>query len=534
MTPEHDTKSHLRQNTALFLISTLLFVGVVAALWPFYKYYIDPDAISYLILVKDYLAGNYHQAINAFWSPMGCWLTVLCVHITGWPLVASAIFVNAIGGWATLVSGQFLFHKFRKNRLERWCFGLCMALFWAYVVYFQSFTDIWQCFYLTAGLNLLLNKSFEQKPLLWITVGALAALSYFSKAYSFYFFPLMILVVSGLKLKHIGQYHFKKHLTIVFVAGLTMLFLVSPWLYLLHEKYGIWTTSTAGTLNLTWWLEGYQNTKAGMEVLVPPPYSNSSIFYFEDPLLAQGHLVHFWDSPHLFLKFVARIGYNAFLWVTSSNLISPFYFAIWLLAIPLILKRTQKIFNNGHKILVIILLIFPLPYWLMTFDKGRYLWFTLPLCMIIGLVIFEKTITRFLPKLALRFLIPVFFFSFLVTPVLNLKEHFKDGYREHNIGQQMSTLNIRGSFVSNLSYADGYKILPAIAWFSKNAWYCHMLSQFSTKEILKEADHYKVKYYFYFFEGTGEDYQLTDENNHPYPEVTGGHIPGLKVFQLRE
>jgi len=533
MTPEQYSKPQSFQKFTVFFVATLLFAGAVGALWPFYKYYIDPDAISYLILVKDYLAGNYHQAVNAFWSPMGCWLTVIWVQLTGWPLFASAIFVNALGGWATLISGQFLFHKFRKSRMERWCFGLCMALFWAYVVYIQSFTDIWQCFYLTAGLNLLLKKDFEQKPLLWILAGALAALSYFSKAYSFYFFPLMILVVSGLKLKQVQQYRFRKHLSIVLVAGLTMLVIAAPWLYLLHEKYGVWTTSTAGQLNLTWWLEGTQKTKPGMEVLVPPPYKNTSIFYFEDPLLAQGHFVHFWDSPRLFLKFLARIGYNAFLWVTSSNAMSPFYFIIWLIAIPLILKRTQKIFNNGHKILVIVFLIFPLPYWLMTFDNGRYLWFTLPLCMIIGIRIFEKSIMKFLRERAVKILIPVFFLTFLVTPVLNLKEHFKDGFREHDMAEQLKQLQIKGSFAANLSFADGSRILPDIAWFSGNAWYCYTLSEYSTEEILEDARRYNVRYYFYFYEGTGDDYRLKDRNGTCYPEVTGGRIPGLKVFQLR-
>jgi len=531
--PEQYAKSNRLQVFIIFLSANLLFAGATLALWPFYKYYVDPDAISYLILVKDYLAGNYHQAINAYWSPMGCWLTVLWVQLTGWSLFASAIFVNAIGGSATLISGQLLFHKFRKNALERWCFGMSMALFWAYVVYMQSFTDIWQCFYLTAGLLLLLKKNFEQKPLLWILAGALAALSYFSKAYSFYFFPLMILVVSGLKLKHAQQYSFKRHLSIVLVAGLTMLIIAAPWLHLLHEKYGVWTTSTAGKLNLTWQLEGTQHTKSGISILVPPPYKNSSIFYFEDPLLVQGPITHFWDSPLLFLKFILRIGYNAFLWVVSCNSISPFYFIIWLLSVSFILKRGKQIFNQTYKIMVIIFLIFPLPYWLMTFDNGRYLWFTLPLCMIIGMMVSEKFSTKYFSSKVARIFVPVFFLTFLVTPVLSLKEHFKSGFREHEMAEQMERLHITGSFVSNLSYIDAYLLLSDIAWFSGNAWYCHRLSQYSTGEILQEAERYKVKYYFYFYEGTGDDYQLKNKNGAYYPEVSRGLIPGLKVFQLR-
>lgn len=510
------------------------FAAVVGLLWPFYQFYIDLDAISYLTLVRSYLEGDYHQAVNAFWSPMGVWLTTLWVQVTGWPLFAAAIFVNAAGGWATLITGQCLFNRFRESSLERWCFGLSTALFWAYVVYYQSFTDVWQCFFLLAGLLILLSPNFEKRPGLWLLTGLLAALAYFSKAYSFYFFPLMIATVSGIRMQHAHSYNLKKHALITLSSVCTMLLLAAPWMYLLQEKYGFWMASTAGKLNLSWWLEGTQLMREEIQVLVPPPYPDS-LFYFEDPWLVQGPLTGLWDSPTLFLKFMARIAFNALQWVVSANKISPFYFIIWLFSISVILRRRRFAgIREAAFVLSVVFLIFPLPFWPMTFDNGRYLWFTVPLSMILGLTAFDYLRARYpLGRQLNRLLVAIFFLSFLVAPALDLKNHFREGRAEFDMAQQLKTLGIQGPFVSNLSYEDGKKPLHLLAWFTNSPWYCHTLSRFSTDEILRDAARYPVRYYFYFYRGSGEDYQLKDVDGQPYPERTGGAVQGLKVFELK-
>lgn len=532
MTPN---QTNVQRHSGLLLLTgiSIFFTVITWLLWPYYQYYIDIDAISYLTLVKNYLAGNYEQAVNAFWSPMGVWLTAIWVKLSGWPLFASAIFVNAIGGWAALLSSQGLFNKFRKSLFERCCFGVTMALFWAYVVYIQSFTDIWQCFFLLCGLLVLLHKNFEKRLALWLLAGLLAALAYFSKAYSFYFFPLMILTVSGIKMKQDKNYRLKKHMLIAIVSIGVMLVVAAPWLYLLHDKYGFWSASTAGKLNLSWWLEGTQKMRPDIQVLVPPPYPGS-LFYFEDPLWVQGALTHFWDSPMLFLKFIARIGFNALQWVVSGNRISPFYFPIWLFCIWVILQKGKFAFTQKRLILLIVVfLIFPLPYWPMTFDNGRYLWFTVPLSILLGLSAFDYLKGRYPMRLyASRLLITSFFLSFLVTPILDLKELFGEGENEYKMAQSLKALGIQGPFVSNLSYAEGKAPLHFIAWFNQSPWYCHTLSQFSTEEILADAQRYPVRYYFYFHNGTGDSYQLEDAAGKPYPELTNSIIPGLKVFDL--
>lgn len=521
-----------RPALALYLLPVLLLCTCVFVLWPYYQYYIDPDAISYLTLVESYVKGDYAHAVNAFWSPMGCWTTALVIKLTGWQAFAAAIVANTLPAAGMVWLGQVLFHRFRPDFWERICFGIISALFWSYTVYFQSFTDIWQFFFLTLGLLILLHRSFTRSPLLWILLGIVAALSYFSKAYSFYFFPLMIFIVSGMRLRDSGRFSFKKLFLISLVSIGVMMLIAAPWLYLIHEKYHIWTSSTAGKLNFSWWLAGTQELRGDITVLVPPPPYSHSIFYFEDPYLVQGRFVHFYDSPKLFIKQIARIGFNVVGWVQSTNRISPFYFVTWLVSIVLLFSKGIAFFNTTEKkVILIIFLIFPLPYWTVTFDGGRYLWFTIPLSIILGLW-YAQLLFPLLSRRMRKVFIFVFCCSYIITPIADMKDMFKVGQAEHEVAGALKALRIQGSFVSNLSYASGKAKLHRIAWFTGSPWYCHTLDQYSNSQILQDARRYHVKYYFYFYNGTGGDYELRAEDGSSYPEITGNKIPGMKVFLL--
>jgi hypothetical protein len=529
----HSNIAGQKGNALHFVVPALLLCTLVWFLWRYFQYYIDPDAISYLNITRHYVDGDYAHAINAFWSPMGYWLTAMLVKATGWPLFASAIIVNTIPALGIVLCGQLLFHKFRSSSMERWGFGLMSAIFWAYATYYQSFTDAWQFFFLIAGLLILLNKSFLQSPFQWLLIGIIAALSYYGKAYSFYFFPLMILMVATWKLKARGRiFNFKKLILILAVSVGIMMLAIAPWIYLIHEKYGIWTSSTAGTLNMSWWLVGTQEFRTGVTVLVPPPYKGS-LFYFEDPYLLQGPLTHFWDSPRLFIKQILRTGYNFISWVSSANRISTFYFFTWLLCILLIFRRNNIFVTTDKKILIAIFLVFPLPYWLLTFDGGRYLWFTIPLVCIFTLDIAEHLLFPKLNKKLRLIFTAIFFISFMVTPLNEMKAMLKVGNSEYKMAQHLQKSGITGgSFASNRSYADGAATMIRLAWFSQNAWYCHTLNKFSTEEILRDAERYHVKYYFYFYNGAGDDYRFKDLEGNYLPDITNGTIEGLKVYQI--
>jgi hypothetical protein len=517
------------------IVPAALLCCIVAFLWPYFQYYIDPDAISYLNITAKYVEGDYQHAVNAFWSPMGCWLTAVLVKCTHWPLFKSAIIINTIPAVGMVFAGQTLFHKFRHNDWERWCFGLMSAIFWSYTVYFQSFTDIWQFFFLTVGVLILLREKFTSKPLWWIILGIMGCLAFFGKAYSFVFFPVMILVVTAIKLHSEKGFKIKRWLIISLTSIIVMMLCLSPWVYLLHEKYGIWTYSTAGKLNMSWWLVGTQEFKESVHAVVPPPYKGS-LYYFEDPYLAQGKFSNFWQSPHLFLKQIMRTLYNIVGWTESSNRISAFYFVVWVLSILFFVQKRKTIFESASlKIILTLFIIFPLPYWLLTFDHGRYLWFTIPLASILAMTMSDEFIKPRLGKRLYSVFIGVFFLSFIITPISDMKGMFKSGYEEHSIAMDLWKENIvKSSFISNKSYADAGPSIIKVAWFSKNAWYCHPLNNYTTAELLKDAKRYNIKYYFYFYDGSGDDYIFRNSDGKIVEDITNGTINGLKVYPIGE
>ena len=65
-------------------------------MYPFYKYYIDPDGTAYLTISNRYAVGDFANAVNAYWSPWSCWFTALLIKGGVMPIPASVI-INSLG-----------------------------------------------------------------------------------------------------------------------------------------------------------------------------------------------------------------------------------------------------------------------------------------------------------------------------------------------------------------------------------------------------------------------------------------------------
>ena len=131
-----------------------------------------------------------------------------------------------------------------------------------------------------------------------------------------------------------------------------------------------------------------------------------------------------------------------------------------------------------------------------------------------------------------RFVIFIFAASYLVVPVKEMQEMFRDGRSEYLHAKDLMQENISGSFTTNLTYGSG-KIteIVRLAYFSGMQYY-NMPNAASPTKILVDMRRYKVKYYFHLHNGDGENYQFHDEKGQPFPEVVPGKGPlsGLKIF----
>jgi 4-amino-4-deoxy-L-arabinose transferase-like glycosyltransferase len=512
----------------LYLLPLLLFALAATAIYPYFQYRIISDDISYLAIARRYLQGDYTTAVNGYWSPLNIWLLVLLVKASGWPLLFASYFLNALSFAGLLVLCIRLSTRFISDRFEILGLGICLALFWAANIPVTHFADALNSFLLLACLLVLLNKNFLDKPVLWILFGLLSAVAYFSKAYSFYILPLSTALLVFVFLKTEGTFTLKKWLGVLLVTVGSMILFSLPWIMLIHNKYNIWAVSTAGGINTNWAIRGTIYFSNQYNIVVPPAYPNG-LSCWEDPWVNKGEMLSPLGSPGLFLKQLFRMSMNVLQWFKVTAEFSPMYFPVWILSLVYLLRKKIKDYNRNQAALMISFLVFPAGYLMLSFGT-RYLWFTVPLVMITGLIFFRKYLLPLLQPKVYKLFVVVYFLSWLPGAVQELKATLNEGKDDYTVAQQLEQYHIRGSFIAN-NYAD-YQHHFRISWFSNNPFYMYFGNNWSNAQLLEEARKQKVKYYFYFYNGANDDYILRNEHGEPYPEIAAGKIDGVKVFQL--
>ncbi len=517
-----------QQSNISFLVSAILLCVVVWAMYPFYQYYVDPDATAYFTIVKRYLAEDFHKAINGYWSPWSCWLTVDFSWLSGWSLMASAVAVNTIGAVGFLFITHSFLSFFNVTNALQWLVKLTLVVFLSYAVYGQLFDDLWECFFLLSTLRLMLREDFKRKVWLWVVVGLLGCLAYFAKAYAFPFFILNTIVCTYFISDNKAQW-----LKISVVSIIVMIVGSMPWIVALHGKYGEWMTGTAGKLNLSWYTVGHPYWKQGITHLIPPAYGDSP-YYWEDPYMVNGATPNAFSSLAMLKMQLIRIPFNIFKFVRSMSEVSALFIVIFGVMLMMVLsKKTRRYFPDKMHITAVSFLLFPLGYVLINFE-ARYLWYMLPLGLVMGALLLEILFLHFndskwiKPKAYLLFAL-----SFIYFPVLELKKMYKVGAEDHRIAVRMQGLN--GSFTAITQPGEQVQGIERIAYFSGNTFYPIINPKLSHEELLAEMKRYGVKYYIYFYNSAdGNNYSFTDAKGQQAQEVLRDEAYGIRVFRVPE
>src|SRR5690606_24813240 len=131
----HKLKTTSKTNY-LIPLSGVLLILFVLILYPYYKYYIDPDAVHYLTIAKRYLEGIEAYKYNALWSPMGIWMTVISYQLFSFAsLFDAALFANAIGALLLVMLTQKIANRFIFSTSSKIVFAIVNPLFWSYAVF---------------------------------------------------------------------------------------------------------------------------------------------------------------------------------------------------------------------------------------------------------------------------------------------------------------------------------------------------------------------------------------------------------------
>lgn len=473
-----------------FTVSAMLMWLILYFIFPYYRYYIDPDGTSYLTISQRYADGDIQTAINGLWSPWACWLTALFIK-AGLQAVPASVVVNALGATGFLWVSDALFDRFQLSSRSRWAYCLTLVVFLCYAIFWQSFDDLWGCFFMLAVLRIMLVEGFVQRPALWVGIGAVGALAFFAKAYSLPYFLLVVTVsVFFLAGKNKRQW-FK-----IMVVAVTVLLLgCFPWMYALHGKYGIWTTSTAGPLNMSWYLVGHPEWKEGIDILLPPIYP-TSVYFWEDPWYVNGHLSHWWDSSQLMVRQVLKLGYNFLMLLWCMVEISAFLPLIAGLMLWQLIMRF-RLLSADVVTMYLFLILLPAGY-IMVHLEGRYLWLMLPIAMVLA---YREIPSIKMPAMR-KFALPIFMISLLVFPLYGLFTMFNKGRAEYEFAQWLNANGIKGkSFVSNLHP----RFLSKAMYHSGNSFYVINKQRpganedkgVNTGRLRKDIAKYRVDYYLH-------------------------------------
>ncbi len=461
-----------------FAVAALAFLLLVVVLYPLYQNYIDPDATAYLTIAKRYAEGDYSAAINGYWSPLGCWLTAAFMKL-GLQAIPAAVAANTAGGMLFLYGSNLLFTKFNISSVLKWWYNCALAVFLVFAVYYQLFDDLWMAGFLLVIVRVLQYEDFATNIKQWFLVGALGAFAYFSKAYALPFLVIYLFIALAIKSRFCWVQVFKAWSFILLV----LLTIAAVWINALSAKYGAFTTSTAGGLNLYWYNIGHPLYKSGIQSLLPPPYHNSPYFW-EDPFTVNQQ-VSFWSVPGAWLIVLKRLPINLLKFVVAVSLLHIPMAVVYLQTLALAVKKQfQHPLFTKYSDLVLLLFLFPSFYFLINFES-RYIWVLLPVSLVLSSLI-VPTMKHWMIAFSVACLV--------LYPIKKLMSMAHVGRNEFNCAGAIKSKGLKGKFITTAAEGAEIQGMERLAYFSGLQLYSNGGASFDTAKTSTEITQYNIDF----------------------------------------
>ena len=272
----------VRQPSGLKLIFWVLgvFVGLVQA-WAYRFSLSSEDAVSYLDIGDAYLRGDWHRAINAYWSPLYSWLLGFFIAILQPPpyweffvvkLVNLFIFLVAFASFDFFLQQLIKYQRKtqqttskRSREIPEWIWLIMgYALFlWVSLKWIGIHLDAPDnataiCVYLASGLLLQMqNRTANWRT--YLLFGIVLGLGYLSKSVMFplaFVFLGASVVVSCFEPENVpehAQLMWRRQTVLRLLAALlAFTIVVAPFIAALSVSKGRLTFGDTGKINYVW------------------------------------------------------------------------------------------------------------------------------------------------------------------------------------------------------------------------------------------------------------------------------------------
>ncbi len=403
------------KNLWIFII---IYILLFIFLFPGYRYLMDADATGYFSVAEKIAEGNYLKSVNGIWSPLGSWILVPFIKGGG----NAILFAKYLNGFYGLISLMLFFNIIRKLKIYFLPAVLIMGaavLLFLHFSFARLFADNLLVMILLCYLSIVQSNDFVNNYKKIIAAGFVGALTFYAKAYSFYFVLLHLPIVIICLEKQTNGFYFSKSGLKKIITGIAVLVIASSfWFIALHNKYGhfiLGQKNVTGTLT-----ELYKPNKK----LIYPPANGDYAFFDDISSVNAVELTPLDNFSLLFIQFKLTLN-NALLLIITLNEFSVFLWMIIFISVMLKFYRKKIFFFNSNIApLLIFIILWPAGFLLFSV-QNRFFWvIDLVILCLCGVLLTKLIQSTFLSKNQQVACCIIIIFSFYIYPLMELKKDY--------------------------------------------------------------------------------------------------------------
>lgn len=529
-----------KSSKAILTLVILIYTLIIILSDPYVRF--SADSTLYLNIAEKYLRGEFRDAINGYWSPLLSWLLIPFMYFR----ISDVYAINSIYviiGTLTIFGVWRLSYRFRLDERIRIAVILSLLPIILYYSFIQPFDLLILCL-LIYYLYFIFDDDYPKRIQNGILSGLIGSLAYLTKSYAFPFFIIHFLsmnILHYMSAKTNGGKIFKNA-----ISGFVIFFTISGiWIVMISNKYGYFTFSNMGKTNLAIVGPGAPEG-SGLEFGQPmfyrgfiEPPNKTAISAWEDPSYINVETWSPFDSFKNFKYFIKLILKNVLECLQILESFSTLSVTIVIACILLLLNPPLGLHNIISKNILLFSLVtvflYTVGYTPFHFE-ARYLWIVNILLLLMGAYLLSLllNIEYFQDRNIKWITILAFMISFIFIPsyrVISISKGNMDS-KIYHIGEELKRFNIKGRIASNREYIpvhDAWHKTFRLSYWLDSRYYGQAKEGITDEDLEKELKRYDIDYYFVW----GELYENTNLLS-KYDEITGGRIPGLKVFSIKK
>lgn len=487
-----------------------------------YAHQMTTDSPSYISIAQKYAQGHFHDAINWVWSPLISWLLAPFVLMGIHPLDAIKI-IGLMTGMAGLLACRQISREFGiPDKIQILLLIALIPMFYAFTLTNPN-PDFLVAVILLFYVRRVLSEDYGKSAKEGLCCGSLGALAYFAKAYAFPFFILHFTLMNICRFYGTAEPELRKRVWRSFGSGmLTFIFIASPWIYALYEKYDQLTFSTIGSYNFQ-----LVNNEPGFSLLYSgfsAPTNPTAISAWEDPTrMVEGRWKPL-DLPRTIQNTLSRICANVLETLEAYQAGSLFSATIILFAMgSLIGIDRRELLGNKVFLAVLTIIIHPLGYLPLLADR-RYLYLGILLIFVLGAYLLNRyPFSTNQRKIAA---ITILSLSFALTPVRDLRACLFMNQEVYDLSVVLEEMGVGGNVGSNGNYDQSLFVTYFISTNREAKYLGISPPEVTSRQLAIDFGKYGIDYYLCW-----KDHPCHLDSGHP--EIAGPGLKHLSVYKVK-